>query len=390
MVGATCCSGARLAAQTQLEIDRLVREALDHHPALAAAAREPERVEAAYRAASRPDPLAARGYYMPFSDPGDVYTEWELVAGWNTPRMARATTAWGGAAAASAEAEAGVLRAALARDLLLAGAAGVVAERKQTLYAQRYEDARGVAVWAADRRAAGLETDAKVAAAEYAALVLGMERSKAEADGAAARAQLAAMTGPLPEGPLVWPAAWWNGGPVALGDSAAAWARADARVQQALLGVAEAERAQEAEAALRGPRWQAGLNAQGVPGGVYRGAAVGVAWPVFGRASGAVAAELAVASARDRADAVVRTLEQERLRDAATYERLRAARADLVRAFDSDRGEAALREALQAGGLDFPAFFAALAARRAAEDALVELDAELMQVQVRLLIHRFQ
>ena len=383
-------AAAASTAQTPIAIDRIVFAALDQHPALAAAARESDRVEAAFRAAYRPDPLSARGYYMPFSDPGDVYTEWEVVAGWNAPRTVRATRSWGAAAAASADADASVMRMALAEELLLAGVAGWVAERRIALLEGRLADARGVAVWTADRCAAGLETDATASAAGFAAVVVETELRRAESDRAAARAQLAAWAGPLPDGPLVLPSGWWQDGPVALGDSAAAWARADARARRALLGTAEAERERAAEAALRGPVWQAGWNTQGVPGGVYRGATVGLAMPLVGRNAGLAAADLAVASSRDRADAVVRGLEQARVRDADTYERLRRLRGDLVRELADDRGEAALREALLAGGADFPAFFAALAARRAAEDALVELDAELLQVQVRLLIHRFQ
>jgi len=383
-------SGPALIAQTPIAIDRIVLAALDQHPALAAAAREPARIEAAFRAAYRPEPLSARGYYMPFSDPGDVYTEWEIVAGWNGPRTVRATRSWGAAAAASADADASVMRMALAEELLLAGVAAWIAERRIALLEGRLADARGVATWTADRCAAGLETDATASAAEFAAVVIETDLRRAESDRAAARAQLAAWAGPLPDGPLALPSGWWQDGPVALGDSAAAWARADARARRALLGTAEAERERAAEAALRGPVWQAGWNTQGVPGGVYRGATVGLAMPLVGRNAGLAAADLAVASSRDRADAVVRGLEQARVRDADTYERLRRLRGDLVRELADDRGEAALREALLAGGADFPAFFAALAARRAAEDALVELDAELLQVQVRLLIHRFQ
>jgi hypothetical protein len=47
-------------------------------------------------------------------------------------------------------------------------------------------------------------------------------------------------------------------------------------------------------------------------------------------------------------------------------------------------------QSLQAGGVAFPVFWAALESRRQLEDTLLELDAELLKLQGSILNHRFQ
>ena len=383
---------AAAAAQTDSPppLDLLVRAALDRHPDLRAAAREPAYLEASYRAHFRPEPLAARGYYMPFSDAGDLYTEWEVVAGFNGPRLVRATRAFTDAAVSEASAEVGVLRQQVAAELLSAGISVWSAEQQITLLTARLEDARGLAEWARDRRDAGLETDATASSAAFAALHLEVELDRLQSARNAGRSDLAVWFGSLPEGPIVLPVGWGADGPQPAADSAVVWARADARWEAALRSGEAAARQLEVESVARGPRWQAGWNTQGVPTGVYRGVTVGLAVPVFGRDAGREAAEVAAAAALDRQDAVHRELAQQRSRDIARMASLAAARNELGTRLAADGGEAALREALLAGALDFPAFSAALAARRAAEDLHVELDAELLQLRAQLLIHTFK
>ena len=77
-------------------------------------------------------------------------------------------------------------------------------------------------------------------------------------------------------------------------------------------------------------------------------------------------------------------------REWEAYGKWMEVRAGLAYQLENDATEEQMVQSLQAGGVAFPVFWAALESRRQLEDTLLELDAGLLKLQGRILNHRFQ
>ena len=373
------------------DVDGLIRAMLATHPEALAMGREAERMRAQVTERTRWAPTSAKGYYLPQSDIGDRYHEWEVSqSGW-MPGGGRIRTELREATVEWSEAEVRVYLQAFAVQTWDQAILAWGLQRQLEQARNRWAGARRWAQWYADRAEAGLETRPVATAAAFQEAQASLEVDRLTAAWERSMSALRSLGGAAYADweQVELPERSWADGPVPLPDSAAAWAQVDARWEAAAsaLRTAEHERDWQQRAAL--PQWELGWNQQGVPGAMYRGAMAGVVVPLAGRKAGVEQAAIAQLQAQDRWEATRRALVEGRQRDLRAYETLRATRNELARQLDADGTEEALDAALRAGSISFPAFWTALEARRSLEDALIQLDVDLLQLQGQILQHMF-
>lgn len=383
---------ARPASGNGGDLDQYIDYVLDHHPVLQAQGREVDRTEAEFRSATRWDPLTAKGYYLPFSDVGDRYHEWEVSQAGLMPGAIRARSRYGAAVLSGVEADVRVFRQEFGGQTWNQAIDAWYWQSHAALLRQRLEGTEKWAEWYKLRAEAGLETQAVAQAAALQRAQHEAQLARAEGTWEMLMAELRARAG----GPfLEWervelPARCWQNGPRPLGDSTATWARLDARWAAAERAVEVAERERQWEQVGARPQWEVGWNQQGVPGAMYRGAMAGVVVPLAGRNAGVAQAHIAHLQAQEREKGVQQELQAAVAREWEAYGKWMEVRAGLAYQLENDATEEQMVQSLQAGGVAFPVFWAALESRRQLEDTLLELDAELLKLQGRILNHRFQ